>query len=71
MLYLVMTASLKDIIEANEVALDISIWINNTITYSCLSSKVDYNVYVVVGEDLVDEGLVGDIAFNERPGVVY
>ena len=67
----VMTAGFEDVVETDEVGLDIGIGVGDAVTDSCLSGKVDCNVYVVVGEDLVDEGLVGDIALNERPGVFY
>ena len=66
-----MTAGFENVVETDEVGLDIGIGVGDAVTDSCLGGKVDYNVYVVVGEDLVDEGLVGDITFNERPGVVY
>ena len=67
----VMTAGFEYVVETDEIGLDIGIGVGDAVTDSCLSGKVDYNVYVVVGEDLVDEGLVGDITFNERPDVFY
>ncbi len=48
----VMAASFKDIIETNEVALNISIGISDTVTYTCLSSKVYYNSDFVICENL-------------------
>ena len=42
MLYLMMAASLQDVIKSDEIALNISIRIRNTITYACLSCKIHH-----------------------------
>ena len=69
MRHFVMTAGFKNVVEADEVGLDIGIGVGDAVADTCLCGKVYYNVYLVFGEDLVDEGLVGDVAFDERPGV--
>ena len=48
----VMTASFKDIIETNEVALNVSIGISDTVTYTSLSSEIYYNSDFVFGENI-------------------
>ena len=48
----VMAASFKDIIETNEIALYVSVWIGDTVTYTSLSSEIYYNSYLVFGENL-------------------
>ena len=52
MLNFVMAASFKDIIETNEVALNVSVWISDTVTYTSLGCEVYYNSYLVFGENL-------------------
>ena len=66
-LYLVVAASLEEIVEANEVALYIGIGVGNAVTYARLRREVDHNIYLVLGEHLLDECLVGYIAFDECP----
>ena len=53
MLYLMMTTSFKDVVETYKVALDISIGIGNTISYTCLSSEIYNNRDIVFCEDLI------------------
>lgn len=68
MLNFVMTASFKDIIETNEVALNVSIGISDTVTYTSLSSEIYYNSDFVFGENLFYSFLVGDRGVNKNPG---
>lgn len=56
----VMAASFKDIIETNEVALYVSVWISDTVTYTSLSCEVYYNSYPVFGENLFYSFLISD-----------
>ena len=44
MLYFMMTACFKNVVETDEIALDISIGISNTISYTSLGSKVVNNL---------------------------
>ena len=67
MLNFMMTASFKYVIETDEVALDICVWIGDAVTYTCLCCKVNDNDNLVLGEDLLDGGFVGDRIFNESP----
>ena len=60
MLNFVMTASFKDIIETNEIALNVSIGISDTVTYTCLSCEVYYNSDVVFGENLFYSFFISD-----------
>ena len=52
MLNFVMAASFKDIIETNEVALNVSIGISDTVPYTCLSCEAYYNSDFVFGENI-------------------
>ena len=60
MLNFVMTASFKDIIETNEVALNVSIGISDTVTYICLGCEVYHNSYPVFGENLFYSFFISD-----------
>ena len=65
--YLVVAAGLEEIVEADEVALYIGIGVSDAVTHACLRREVDHNIYLVLGEHLLDECLVGYIAFDECP----
>lgn len=52
MLNFVMAASFKDIIETNEVALYVSVWIGDTVTYTSLGCEVYHDSNFVIGENL-------------------
>lgn len=69
MLNFVMAASFKDIIETNEVALNVSVWISDTVTYTSLSCEIYYDSDFVFGENLFYGFLVGDRGVNESPGL--
>ena len=56
----VMAASFKDIIETNEIALYVSVWIGDTVTYTSLSCKIYYNSYLVFGENLFYSFFISD-----------
>ena len=61
----IVTTSLKDIVEAKDVALDISIRVLDAITDTSLGCKVDNNVEVILSKEAVDKVAVGDGALNE------
>ena len=67
MFYLMVTTSLKDIVETYEVALDISIGIGNTVTNACLGCKVYDNRNFVFSEKLFYGFFVCDWGMNKRP----
>ena len=67
MLYFVMPTSFKYVVETNEVALDISIRICDTVTYTCLCCEIYYNSYLVFGENLFYGFLVGDRGVDKNP----
>ena len=56
----VMAASFKDIIETNEVALYVSVWISDTVTYTSLGCEVYYNSDFVFGEKLFYSFFISD-----------
>ena len=56
----VMAASFKDIIETNEIALYVSVWISDTVTYTSLSCEVYNNSYLVVSENLFYSFFISD-----------
>lgn len=58
MLHLMMTASFKDVIETDKVALDICVWIGYAVTYTCLGCEVHYYGDVFFSEDFLDCFLV-------------
>ena len=59
---------LQDIVEAHHVAHDIGIGILDRIAHTCLRGKVDHNLGLIFGEELIDEGLIGDIGLEEAIG---
>ena len=56
-----MSASLKDVIEADKVSLNIRIRILDRITNSCLSRKVNYNLRLKLIKRLVDNSSVSNV----------
>ena len=58
MLNLVMAASLQEVVEADEVALDIGIRIGDRVTNTSLCCKVDHNGNLVLGKYLLYSILV-------------
>lgn len=56
----VMTASFKDIIETNEIALYVSVWIGDTVTYTSLGCEVYHNSNLVFGENLFYSFFISD-----------
>ena len=53
MLYFMMAASFKYVVETDKVALDIGIRISNTISYTCLGSEVYNDRNIVFCEDFM------------------
>ena len=63
-------AGLQDVVEADHVALDIGIRILDAIADTGLSSQVNDDVELVFLEEVIDEGLVGEVALDELVGVL-
>ena len=59
-------AGLEDVVEADEVRLDVGVGVGDAVAHPGLCSQVDHYGGPVVGENLVDGGLVGNVAANER-----
>ena len=68
-LHRMMTASLQDVVEPDHIALDVGIRVLDAIANTGLSGKVHDDIEVVFLEEVIDEGLVGEIAFDELVGV--
>lgn len=60
-----MAARLKDIVETNDIALDVGVGVLDAIAYTRLCGEVDNDVEFVFGEEVIDQGLVGQIALDE------
>ena len=67
MLYGVVAAGFKDVIEPDEVALYIRIGVGDAIAHTGLGSEVDNDVELVLLKQPVDRGLVGNIALDKSP----
>lgn len=67
MLDLVVTAGLQDIIEADKVALNVSIGIGDAVADSCLSGKVHDNGNLVFREDFLHCVFVSDGGVDKSP----
>ena len=65
MLYCMVTAGLKDVVEAYQVALDIDIGIGDAISDTCLSCQVDYDLGAILREEIADKLLVGNVTSDE------
>ena len=63
----IVAAGFQDVIETDEVALDIGIWIRDGIADTCLSREIHDNSEMVFLEQAVDSCLVGEIPFYECP----
>ena len=70
MLHRMMPAGLQDVVEPDHIALDVGIRVLNAIADTRLSGEVHDDVEVVFLEELVDEGLVGEVALDELVGMV-
>ena len=51
MLNFMMTASFKYVVETDEVALDICVWVCDAVTYSCLGCEIYNHGNVIFSED--------------------
>ena len=60
MLNFMMTASFKYVVETDEVALDICVWIGDTVTYTSLGCEVYDNSNLVISENLFYSFFISD-----------
>lgn len=67
MFHLIVTASLENIVETNQVALDIRVRIRDGITHPGLRSEIHNHREMVLGEKIIDNALVGNVCFHEGP----
>lgn len=61
----IMTAGFQNVVEADHIALDISIWVGDGVTNTCLRTKVNHNVRVILLKNVIDENFIRKIAFYE------
>ena len=69
-LHRMMSACLKDVVEPDHVALDVRVRVLNAIADTGLSGKVHNDVEMLFLKETVDEGLVGEVAFDELVGML-
>ena len=67
MLNWMMTACLKNIVKAYEIALDIAIRVRDTVTHTGLSGKIYHHINLVFLKYLINLDFVCDTTFDERP----
>ena len=60
MLHRIMAAGFKDVIETDDIAFNVHIWVVDGITNTCLCCQVDHYIKVIFSEQLVDQRLVCD-----------
>lgn len=65
MLHRKMTASLQNIVEADQVGLDISVRMIDTVAHACLCGQVHDHGKAMLLEQAVDQRLVGDVALDK------
>ena len=69
MFHRIMPAIFQNIIKADHIALYVCIWINNRVTDTRLSSKIDHNIRVILLKDAVNKRFVCKIPLDK--GVVF
>ena len=62
-----MAAGFEDVVEAYHVRLDVGIRILDTVADTRLRGEVDNNVRLILLEEGVNSGFVGDVAFDKEP----
>ena len=65
-----MATGFEDVVEAQHVRLDISIRILDAVADTRLSGEVDNDLRLILLEEGVNSGFVGDVAFDEDPRAV-
>ena len=62
-----MSTGFQNVVKADEITLDISIWVGYAVTHPGLSGKIHYHSRFVLCEKAVDAGLVGNGFLDESP----
>ena len=62
---------LKDVVEANDVALDIHIRVLDGVANTSLGCKVDHHIELILGKESVNKRLVGNRAFHALVGYTF
>lgn len=57
MFHWIMAAGFQNVVEANHVALDVSIRVGDGVPHACLRAKIDHDIRVVLLENAVDRAL--------------
>ena len=65
MFYRMASTGLKDVVEADDVALDVDIGVFDAIAYTCLGGKVNNNIELILCKKLVNQFTVSDVALDE------
>ena len=63
-----MAASFQNVVEADHIAFDISVWVSDGVSHTRLCAEVDHDVRVILFKNTVNESLVCEITLNK--GVV-
>ena len=64
-----LTASLEDVVEAEDVAVDVGIRISDAVAYTGLGGEVHDNLRLVLFKDTIDGSLVSNVSFKEVVGI--
>lgn len=65
MFYRIMAASFQNVIEANHVALDVSIRVGDGVTHTSLSTQIDHNIRVMLLKNAVDKCFVRKVSLDK------
>ena len=68
MVHRIMTAGFQNVIEANHVALDVSIRVGDGVTHTSLGTQIDHNIRLILLKNAVDKCLIRKVALDK--GVV-
>ena len=71
MLNFMMTASFKYVVETDEVALDICVWVCDAVTYSCLGCEIYNHGNVIFSEDFIYCFFVGNRGVDKSPVTIH
>ena len=71
MLHLMVTASFKYVVETDEVALDICVWVCDAVTYSCLGCEIYNHGNVIFSEDFIYCFFVCNRGVDKSPVTIH